>query len=154
MKRGQAAMEYLMTYGWALLVIVIVLGALVYMGVLNPQGMVPETCNLQAGLMCNVLSLSKNSGSNNNGLTLTLEISNHLPVNMEDVQLGCALPGEQPNYGSSNNLNTGSTSKFTCNLDNYNGNLGDTVNMDIYLQYEVSGVKKTIKGTAVAKVSS
>ncbi len=136
-----------MTYGWALLVIVIVLGALVYMGVLNPQGMVPETCNLQAGLMCNVLGLS------NDGV-LTLEISNHMPVNMENVALGCALPGENPNYGKSHSLNTGSTAQFTCELGKNVGNLGDTVNMDIYLQYEVSGVKKTIKGTAVAKVSS
>lgn len=35
--RGQAAMEYLMTYGWALLALVVVLAALIYLGVLRTQ---------------------------------------------------------------------------------------------------------------------
>ncbi len=48
-KKGQAAMEYLMTYGWALLVIVIVIAALIY---LNPFR-APETCIFQqTGLSC------------------------------------------------------------------------------------------------------
>ena len=36
--RAQAAMELMMNYGWAILVIVIVLAALFYIGVLNPKG--------------------------------------------------------------------------------------------------------------------
>lgn len=35
-KRGQAAMEYLMTYGWAILIVIIAIGALYALGVLNP----------------------------------------------------------------------------------------------------------------------
>jgi len=34
--RAQSAMEYLMTYGWAILVIAVVLGALYQLGILNP----------------------------------------------------------------------------------------------------------------------
>ncbi len=37
MKRGQSALEYLVTYGWAILAIVIVAGVLWYLGVFNPQ---------------------------------------------------------------------------------------------------------------------
>ena len=33
MKKGQAAMEYLMTYGWAILIIIVVVAALYAMGV-------------------------------------------------------------------------------------------------------------------------
>ena len=48
-KKGQAAMEYLMTYGWAILAIVIVIAALLY---LNPFG-APELCMFQQqGLSC------------------------------------------------------------------------------------------------------
>jgi len=36
-KKGQAAMEFLMTYGWALLVVLIAIGALAFFGVLNPS---------------------------------------------------------------------------------------------------------------------
>jgi len=34
-KKGQAAMEYLMTYGWAILIVIIVVAALYAMGVFN-----------------------------------------------------------------------------------------------------------------------
>ncbi len=48
-KKGQAAMEYLMTYGWALLAIVIVIAALIY---LNPFR-APELCLFQQqGFSC------------------------------------------------------------------------------------------------------
>lgn len=36
MKRGQSALEYLVTYGWAILAIVIIAGVLWYFGVFNP----------------------------------------------------------------------------------------------------------------------
>jgi uncharacterized protein (UPF0333 family) len=35
-KKGQAAMEFLMTYGWAILAAVIVIGVLAYFGVFSP----------------------------------------------------------------------------------------------------------------------
>src|SRR3989344_3801876 len=35
-KKGQAAMEFLMTYGWAILAAIIAIGVLAYFGVFNP----------------------------------------------------------------------------------------------------------------------
>jgi hypothetical protein len=43
--KGQGAMEYLMTYGWALLVIVVVAAALFALGVLNPATYKQKRCN-------------------------------------------------------------------------------------------------------------
>ena len=51
-KKGQAAMEFLMTYGWAILVVLIVIGALAYFGVLNPQQFLPSKCKLSGGIHC------------------------------------------------------------------------------------------------------
>ena len=51
-KRGQAAMEFLMTYGWAILVVLIAIGALAYFGVLNPSRFLPSSCTLIPGLDC------------------------------------------------------------------------------------------------------
>ena len=45
MRKGQCAMEYLMTYGWALLVIIIVGAALFALGVLNPATYQQRRCN-------------------------------------------------------------------------------------------------------------
>ncbi|MDO8339663.1 MAG: hypothetical protein Q7T16_03325 [Candidatus Burarchaeum sp.] len=51
-KRGQAAMEFLSTYGWAVLIIALVLAALLWLGVFNVQQGIPERCTFQAGLDC------------------------------------------------------------------------------------------------------
>ena len=40
--RAQSAMEYLMTYGWAILIIAVVLGALYYLGVFNTSNLAPR----------------------------------------------------------------------------------------------------------------
>lgn len=50
-KRGQAALEFLMTYGWAILVVLVAIGALTYFGV-RPASVLPEKCILQAGMTC------------------------------------------------------------------------------------------------------
>jgi len=59
-RKAQAAMEFLMTYGWAILVVLVVIGALVYMGVLNPMAMVPEKCTAPSGFICNSVSMNSN----------------------------------------------------------------------------------------------
>ncbi len=40
--RSQSAMEYLMTYGWSILIVAVVLGALAYLGVFNPLYFAPK----------------------------------------------------------------------------------------------------------------
>ncbi len=42
-RKAQAAMEYLMTYGWAILIIVVVIAALYAMGVFKQKSTVPYT---------------------------------------------------------------------------------------------------------------
>src|SRR3989344_2168151 len=51
-KSGQAAMEFLMTYGWALLIVLIAVAALAYFGILNPSRFLPEQCDMPPGLTC------------------------------------------------------------------------------------------------------
>lgn len=51
-KRSQAALEFLMTYGWAILIVLIVISALAYFGVLNPQNLLPSKCTLPSGWSC------------------------------------------------------------------------------------------------------
>ncbi len=51
-RRAQAALEFLMTYGWAILVVLVAVGALAYFGVLSPDKFLPAKCVLQSGLSC------------------------------------------------------------------------------------------------------
>lgn len=69
-KKAQAAMEFLMTYGWAILVVLVVIGALAYFGVLSPGRLLPDRCQLPPGVSCDDYSIS--------GTTLTLIVTNGL----------------------------------------------------------------------------
>jgi hypothetical protein len=51
-KKGQAAMEFIMTYGWAILVVLVAIAALAYFGVLSPGKYLPEKCMPSAGIGC------------------------------------------------------------------------------------------------------
>jgi len=60
-KKSQAALEFLMTYGWAIMVAMIAIGALAYYGVLSPDKFVPEKCVLEAGIACTDFKVQEDS---------------------------------------------------------------------------------------------
>ena len=49
---GQSAMEYLMTYGWAILIVAVVLGALYSLGIFNGSNFLGGTCVAAPGYLC------------------------------------------------------------------------------------------------------
>ena len=51
-RTSQAALEFLTTYAWAFLVILIMIGALAYFGILNPSGLLPDRCNFGSEIGC------------------------------------------------------------------------------------------------------
>lgn len=50
--KGQAALEFMMTYGWAILVVLAAIGALSYFGILNPSRYTPDMCMGTTGFSC------------------------------------------------------------------------------------------------------
>ncbi len=80
-KRGQAAMEFLMTYGWAILVVLVAIAALAYFGVLSPARFLPERCLLAPGLACLDHSVSAASG-------VSLVVQNSLGYDLNDLSVG------------------------------------------------------------------
>ncbi len=48
----QSAMEYLMTYGWAILIIAVVAGVLFESGFFNPGNGTSQFCQLESGFSC------------------------------------------------------------------------------------------------------
>ncbi len=61
--RAQAAIEFLITNGWAILVVVILLAVLFYIGVLSPQNTTPNTCLFQPGFSCYTFKVGNGTGS-------------------------------------------------------------------------------------------
>ena len=81
MKKAQAAMEFLMTYGWAILVVLAAIGALAYFGVLSPDKFLPEKCTLPSGIACIDYRLASSS-------SLEVVIQNAQGNDMYDVTAG------------------------------------------------------------------
>ncbi|MFP3279062.1 MAG: DUF2341 domain-containing protein [Candidatus Micrarchaeota archaeon] len=50
--KAQSAMEYLMTYGWAILIVAVVLGALYSLGVFNGAAFLGTSCIAASGFYC------------------------------------------------------------------------------------------------------
>jgi len=89
--KGQAAIEYIMTYGWAILALVIVLGILFGSGVLNPTYLVSEECDLGSNFPCNFIVFNQAGQTK-----ISMEIYNGFPY---EVQI-TSLTIEQKDTGS------------------------------------------------------
>jgi hypothetical protein len=84
--RGQAALEFLTTYGWAFLVILVMIGALAYFGVLNPSNFLPEHCTFPTELACRDSQVTK-SPSSGNTATVNVYFSNNLGQGISGLAL-------------------------------------------------------------------
>mgnify|MGYP001572188272 CR=1 FL=1 len=81
--RLQSAMEYLMTYGWAILIIAVVLGALFSLGVFNGGASLGTACVASAGFLCQApITL----GTNGN---VTLLLGQSTGTTMYNIALAC-----------------------------------------------------------------
>jgi hypothetical protein len=79
-KRAQAAMEFLMTYGWAILVVLAAIGALAYFGVLSPDRFLPEKCTLPSGFACLDFKALGTAG-------FLLVVQNSAGIDMENISV-------------------------------------------------------------------
>jgi len=113
MRKGQTAMEYLMTYGWAILIIMVVLAVLFYLGVLNPSSVTPSQCVFPAGITC-VSNQLKTSGKLylviGQGTGKTIQINGIACTQNSSV----SFPSSGIiSYGGGNNINVSSGSQVT-----------------------------------------
>ncbi|MBW2976406.1 hypothetical protein KY347_03095 [Candidatus Woesearchaeota archaeon] len=157
-RKSQAAMEFLMTYGWAILVVLAAIAALAYFGVLSPERFMPEKCVLAPGLAC--VSFRLETGelemyiSNGLGKTIQItEIALDEPAGATDFS--CAEPfttnlrsGEQEQFFIPENDGEGDD---TCS---FGTEAGDPYRGDIRITYTetATGILKTIYGDIATKI--
>ncbi|RLE38793.1 hypothetical protein DRJ17_02900 [Candidatus Woesearchaeota archaeon] len=89
-KKAQAAMEFLLTYGWAILVITAIIG--VILAFVDFSGFVPERCEVSSDFRCEGTSLVSSDGETQltllfyNGLGYEIEIVN---VSVDGAEFDC-----------------------------------------------------------------
>ncbi|MGV8168684.1 MAG: hypothetical protein ACP5N3_01370 [Candidatus Nanoarchaeia archaeon] len=152
-KRGQAALEFLTTYGWAFMVILVMIGALAYFGVLNPQNLIPDQCAVTSGFTCADFQVGNASMKfliiNNMGEPITV---NTVAVTRNSVSVvnACTVPA--------GNINDGEQATMNCTT-NF-ASLGKPVGSKVKLGYSFNYVKTsgsfnhTATGTITATVAS
>ena len=141
MRKAQAAMEFLMTYGWALLVVLAAIGALAYFGVLKPQGFMPEQCVLVPGIAC------MDSKVTVGGMNLIISNSLGRDIQITEISAGnCSQDFTQ-------DLNNGDQLEFVLSGCD-NGAIDAQFREDLIIKYvnKDTGFSKTIKGSISAKV--
>ena len=148
-KRAQAAMEFLMTYGWAILVVLIAIGALAYFGVLNPDRFLPEKCVVStgSGLFCDDYSAAP--------AAVTLRFKNLLTEEVTVSYIDLNLTGET--CGPDTAFTTATISPDATTDFAYDGCTtlvsGDKVKGDIFITYTpAGGLSKSATGSIVTTV--
>lgn len=84
-KKGQGALEFLMTYGWAFLVILIMIGALAYFGVLSPSRFLPDRCSLGSEFECDDFQILQ--GDATLGSSIVIKLTSNIDKNINVTQL-------------------------------------------------------------------
>lgn len=155
----QSAMEYLITYGWAILIISIVLAALFSLGVFNPSQFAGQECVLSSGFSCLSYLLFPNGT-----LSLNLLQSSGKAVNI--TSLGCDTIEttsymHAPNNPPSNQVYMPIGSNYTFPVTCYsNGSVASPAVSSLFNGYlavnyteTTTGFPHTIYGRIVVKAS-
>jgi len=154
MRKGQTAMEYLMTYGWAILIILIVGGLLVYYGVFSLRPGASKTGFGQVDIVSpwdyNAAGQLRIRTQNNLGQSLNITA-----VNITDPASSINPPTEVIIYNVAAYgyiLNTGGTSTFLTASgggavgSGITGTAGDPYTIKVTLVYVVAGQQFTSTG--------
>lgn len=138
-KKGQAAMEFLMTYGWAILVVLAAIGALAYFGVLSPGKLLPERTVFKAPLTNTDNALITLSGStaaieipfiNNKGNSINISNANWVTTTSDD----CSATAATELVSGTNPIPNGGrfTLRFNCTTTKA---VGEKLKADITFDY-------------------
>jgi uncharacterized protein (UPF0333 family) len=148
-KKGQAAMEFLMTYGWALLVVLIAIGALAFFGVLNPSKFLPNSCSLAPGFACTDFKATATGNS------IIVILQNGLGENLNSVTLSVANPNPTctttfapPNTAVAD----GGTQQFTISCGGTGWTAGTKFKSDLRISYTIGTGTNVISHTKVGQL--
>ena len=129
-KKSQTAMEFLMTYGWAILIVLIVLAVLFAFGVFNPS--TPNTCQVDLPFVC------KDAVADENSIIIKIAktggIASAIVTNMEVNSQNCNpfsinLDKMEDYFGCIITLDKGDkfTARFTLDYTGKSGGLSHTI---------------------------
>ncbi|MFA6072645.1 MAG: hypothetical protein WC758_00850 [Candidatus Woesearchaeota archaeon] len=146
-KRGQAAVEFLTTYGWALMAVILVIGVLSYFNILDSSRFVSERCEMGSQIQClEVYANDLDDGTSN----FQIAFRNNYPVNIIVEQV---IVEGIPMLSSDVHVSTGNLTYLSGNVGTMKG--GNKEKLDVVITFRrdaVGTAKYNISGSLVVKV--
>jgi hypothetical protein len=125
MRKGQSALEFLMTYGWAIMVILVMIGALAYFGVFDIQDRMPERCMITTGIDCADFMM--------NSTTLKIYVTNNEGSSLSYINLSSTSCSD---YTVAYNVAGGSKVELSCTISAKTTGKGNKFKMPITIAYQ------------------
>ncbi len=144
-KKGQAAMDFLMTYGWAILVVLIVIGILAYF--VKPSSLAPNKAQFDGTTDLQIPAHGytvKSTGATQ------IAVSNTGGTDFKNATLYVIYGNKQVTCSPNPiTLSAGSQQIFNCTVDP--GKAGDTFDGTLKLEYTAEGISHTSTGSIRTK---
>ncbi|MEK6943319.1 MAG: hypothetical protein AABX00_04615 [Nanoarchaeota archaeon] len=142
-KKAQAAIEFLMTYGWAVLSVLAAIAILAYFGILSPEKLLPEKCIIDQGITCIGTKIESSQ------ITLVLlNSAENRPITISNINVeGCSNSFNQE-------MVSGVKNTFLLDKSCSNGEQKDKFKGSIKINYfdKASGLEKTAYGSLNSRV--
>jgi len=128
MRKGQTALEYLMTYGWAILIVIVVVGALYALGLTKPCRWTGTQIREFADFQVSTPKMDTATD------TLTFSLSYLKPETVSSVYINATIGGQ---LGTDTSTSLPDTIATTASFTNVVS--GDCYTADVELIYNVTG---------------
>jgi hypothetical protein len=149
MKKAQAGLDFLMTYGWALLLVVLVVGALFALGIFDVGSFLGSKASGFSQLSLVGWRLAE-SGS------FTVMFENHAGTGVNVTAINATLGTDTISYSTAFTMSTGSKSGTkTVGTFSNPGTSGDSYTVDLVVTYvdTSTGFQYVDSGTLTGRVS-
>ena len=151
MKKAQSAMEYLMTYGWAILIVIIVAAALYALGIFNPA---TYTGNIATGFT--TLGTPEDWDLTSGG-DFSIILKNRLADQVSIFNVTITMGSDTANNNTQFTITPGENYQYPASLSGLNlgsKTAGTTYSVQVDMFYNAGGLNHTERGTVTGTVSS
>ena len=141
-KIAQAATEFILTYGWALLIITTVIGVFVYIQV-TPQQIVTPSCMFTDGLYCQSHQVTSD--------TIKMEIKNNVGRDININRTVCTIHQETFYEDESVDIKIGESKIIECYIEDADVGVDELVQANVIIYYVVDGqtYPRTVEGNVI-----
>lgn len=146
-KKAQAAIEFLTTYSWAIMGILLTIGALTYFDVFNTNRFISERCDTGAQINCAEAALTEQG-------TFYIRLINNYPVDIDIESIRIEIPSINYNFAqtsfTTSTINRGETETFQ--IDTLQSFFRTRETIDLTITFKRSGGTNEYNITGVTVV--